>query len=122
VKAHYCFLRGRIVAKQTVVQYIDDIDGKELKEAVTVQFGVDGKLYEFDTSAAHAKEFHKSLEKYVAASRRAGIAKGRKNLVLGKRSKEQTQAIRDWARQNDYEISERGRIPTDVIEAFEAAH
>jgi hypothetical protein len=37
-------------------------------------------------------------------------------------NREQTKAIRDWARQNGYELSDRGRIPATVIEAFEAAH
>lgn len=40
----------------------------------------------------------------------------------GTRSKEQTRAIRDWANSNGYEVSNRGRIPDQVVEAFEAAH
>ncbi|MFW0796481.1 Lsr2 family protein [Gordonia sp. CPCC 205515] len=110
------------MAKQTVVQFIDDIDGKDLKEAVTIEFGVDGKSYEFDTSSVHAKEFRKSLEKYIAASRRAGRNKGHASMAGGKRPKEQTQAIRDWARQNGYDVSDRGRIPLEIAEAFDAAH
>ena len=30
--------------------------------------------------------------------------------------------IRDWARSNGYKVPDRGRIPADVREAFEAAH
>jgi hypothetical protein len=35
---------------------------------------------------------------------------------------EQTRAIREWARANGYQVSERGRIAGHIIEAFEAAH
>ncbi|RSM77814.1 hypothetical protein DMH04_34420 [Kibdelosporangium aridum] len=37
-------------------------------------------------------------------------------------NREQTRAIRDWARQNGHELCDRGRIPPTVIKAFEAAH
>jgi hypothetical protein len=30
--------------------------------------------------------------------------------------------VRSWARDNGYQISERGRIPSSVIEAYQAAH
>jgi hypothetical protein len=33
-------------------------------------------------------------------------------------SREQNQAIREWAVKNGYELSGRGRIPATVIEAF----
>ncbi|MEX5631625.1 Lsr2 dimerization domain-containing protein [Parafrankia sp. FMc2] len=30
--------------------------------------------------------------------------------------------IRVWARRNGYEVGDRGRIPREIVEAFEAAH
>lgn len=44
-----------------VVSVIDDIDGEELQEAVTVIFGLDGKQYEFDTSPSNSDKFRASL-------------------------------------------------------------
>ncbi|WP_455769804.1 Lsr2 family DNA-binding protein [Rhodococcus qingshengii] len=38
------------------------------------------------------------------------------------RSAEQVKAIRDWAGKNDFDVSPRGLIKADVIEAFDAAH
>ncbi|XOI55811.1 histone-like nucleoid-structuring protein Lsr2 [Rhodococcus globerulus] len=38
------------------------------------------------------------------------------------RSAEQLKAIRDWAGNNGFDVSPRGRIKADVIEAFDAAH
>ena len=37
-------------------------------------------------------------------------------------AREQAQAVRDWARNNGYTVSERGRIPKNVQEAFDNAH
>ncbi|MFW0787219.1 Lsr2 family protein [Gordonia sp. CPCC 206044] len=111
------------MAKKEIVQVIDDIDGKVLDEYETVRWSLDGKTYEFDTSAKHAAQFRDSLAKYQSVSR-VTSARGVKRAAAASmtRSKEQTKAIRDWATKNGYEVSDRGRIPLTVIEAFEAAH
>ncbi len=112
------------MAKKQIVQFIDDIDGKVLEEFETVRWSLDGRQYEFDTSPKHAQQFRDSLVKYVEASRAVAGRRGKRALVPAgaTRSKEQTQAIRDWANSNGYEVSNRGRIPIEVVDAFEAAH
>ncbi|MDL9947636.1 Lsr2 family protein [Gordonia sp. ABSL11-1] len=111
------------MAKKEIVQVIDDIDGKVLDDYETVRWSLDGKTYEFDTSAKHAAQFRDSLTKYVSVSR-VTSSRGVKRTtpISTTRSKEQTKAIRDWANKNGYDVSDRGRIPLSVIEAFEAAH
>ncbi|MGV9711676.1 histone-like nucleoid-structuring protein Lsr2 [Gordonia sp. NPDC003424] len=111
------------MAKKEIVQVIDDIDGKVLDDYETVRWSLDGKTYEFDTSAKHAAQFRDSLAKYMDVSR-VTSSRGVKRVVAtnGTRSKEQTKAIREWAINNGHDVSERGRIPLSVIEAFEAAH
>jgi hypothetical protein len=42
--------------------------------------------------------------------------------MAGRSSREQNQAVREWAAKNGYEVSERGRIPASVVEAFDKAH
>lgn len=37
-------------------------------------------------------------------------------------NREHTAAVRAWARRNGYGVSDRGRIPTAVQQAFDAAH
>lgn len=106
------------MATKKIVRFVDDLDGSELDEAVTVVFGLNGKQYEFDTSPAHAKEFAQSLQKYLAVSR---VANGSGNERPSKRAHPRTQAIRAWARENGYEISNRGRISSEIVAAFEAA-
>jgi hypothetical protein len=111
------------MAKKQVVQFIDDLDGKVLDEFETVRWGLDGKQYEFDTSPKHAEQFRNSLQKYLAASRKVGAARqARQAVAVPKTGKEQTQAIREWAREEGYEVSDRGRIPAAILEAFDDAH
>ncbi|MDQ3824574.1 MAG: Lsr2 family protein [Actinomycetota bacterium] len=40
----------------------------------------------------------------------------------GQQSREQTRAVREWARQHGHTISNRGRIPTSIQQAFDQAH
>lgn len=114
------------MAKQTLVRFVDDLDGKDLKDAVTVTFGVDGKVFEFDTSPAHAREFRRDLEKYVKVSRRASGGGGRSSSRRSRRGSrsarrsQDAQRVRTWARENGYEVSERGRISAEIMAAYEA--
>ena len=41
---------------------------------------------------------------------------------LGRQNRDQNQAIREWANKNGHTVSERGRIPSSVVEAYHAAH
>ena len=111
------------MARITTVQLIDDIDGKVLEDGVTVRWGLDGKEYEIDTSSSNADAFRKKLDKYINASRRVASSEARRSTALSSHaSKEQLQAVREWASANGYTVSARGRIPRNVVTAFEAAH
>ncbi|MFT4124862.1 MAG: Lsr2 family protein [Gordonia sp. (in: high G+C Gram-positive bacteria)] len=112
------------MARTTVIQYVDDLDGKPLKDAITISFSIDGESYEFDTSPSHAKEFHKDLEKYVEASRSAAPEPAPVKPARRRRkpAAPDTKVVREWAREAGYEVSERGRISADIIAAYEAAN
>ncbi|PXY23478.1 nucleoid-associated protein Lsr2 [Prauserella sp. PE36] len=112
------------MAQQVLVSLVDDLDGSEADE--TIEFGLDGVNYEIDLSSENAEELRDTLAQYIEHARRAG---GRKR-TQGKRAngqaqgrsssadREQNQAIRAWARKNGFDISERGRIPSEVTEAY----
>ena len=118
------------MAQQVDVRFVDDLDGSDASG--TVSFGLDGRTYEIDLSEANAARLRDALAPFVAAARRADGSTGRRS--RGQRSapepppkparasREETAAIRAWARENDHEISERGRIPKAVVEAYRAAH
>ncbi|MFB9907064.1 histone-like nucleoid-structuring protein Lsr2 [Allokutzneria oryzae] len=114
------------MAQRTIVQLIDDLDGSTSSDISRVEFGLDGLTYEIDLNESNATALREKLTPFVDAARRiggrakSGTAGGRRAAGEG-RSKEETKAIRDWAKANGHEVSDRGRIPGNVIEAFEAA-
>jgi hypothetical protein len=109
------------VAQVQEVRLIDDIDGDTADE--TVGFGIDGKTYEIDLSQANASKLRDALAAYVAAARRLGGRRrgGTTANTPARRpavDREQNQAIREWARKRGMKVSERGRIPADVLETY----
>jgi hypothetical protein len=119
------------MATQTTVTLVDDLDGSEAVESVA--FALDGVSYEIDLSEDNAEKLRDALAGYVAGARRvdgnrrAGRARAAKPAKAARGSRtapdrEQTAAIREWARANGYEVSERGRLSANVLAAFEAAH
>jgi hypothetical protein len=114
------------MAQRTIVQYIDDLDGTASDEIKTVTFGLDGVTYEIDLTPNNAAKLGNFLDDFIQAARKTGgrVKRGSspKVAAVPGTNRDQTRAIRDWARQNGYELSDRGRIPRNVTEAFEAAH
>ncbi|GAA1396216.1 Lsr2 family protein [Pseudonocardia kongjuensis] len=113
------------MAQQTTITLIDDIDGSEADEQV--EFAVDGRAYEIDLSAANAERLRESLAPFVAAARRAG---GRRSSAPAASSsngssaseRAANRAVREWAIAQGMKISERGRIPSSVLQAYQNAH
>lgn len=111
------------MAQKTIVELVDDLDGGTASESVA--FGIDGVEYAIDLSADNAKRLRDCLMDYVEKARRVG---GRKQRGGGGPSarpggnKEQNQAIREWARSQGEKISDRGRIPAELVNRFQAAH
>lgn len=119
------------MATLTTVTLVDDLDGSDAAESLN--FALDGVSYEIDLSEDNAEKLREALAGYVASarrvdgSRRVRAAKPAKapKPAKGPRTvpdREQTHAIREWARANGYEVSERGRLSANVLAAFEAAH
>lgn len=105
------------MARRVEVVLIDDIDNSEATETLT--FALDGMSYEIDLSEIHAKELRSALGIYVEKGRRIG---GRKKAAPAKASSgSKTSDVRQWARENGYDVPERGRLRPDIHEAYEAA-
>lgn len=102
----------------TLVSDLSDADADE-----TVSFGLDGVIYEIDLTTGEAKALRAALESYVAAGRRVSGRRRttRTPLASSPSSKSERDAIRGWARDNGYEVSDRARIPAKVVEAYHAA-
>lgn len=113
------------MAQQVIVELVDDLDGSTSEDISTVSFGLDGATYEIDLTEANAQSLRTALEQFVGAARRTGgrLKRGTAPTVARQSAnREQTQAIREWARQQGYDLADRGRIPFNVIEAFDKAH
>jgi hypothetical protein len=112
------------MAQRVNVVLVDDIDGTDASE--TVGFALDGVDYEIDLSDAHASELRNALSLYVGHGRRTGGR--RKN---AKRTSTTTSSsgdgasaadIRAWARENGWDVPERGRVSAEVREAYAAGN
>jgi hypothetical protein len=115
------------MAQKIQVLLVDDLDGGTATE--TVSFSLDGSGYEIDLSADNANKLREVLAPYVGHARRASRGSSRPGAAPrqvrtgGARiDREQTQAIREWARKNGHKVSERGRIPSSIVEAYNAAN
>lgn len=112
------------MARRIVHQLVDDIDGTilEIGEGETIQFSLSNTAYEIDLTSANADAFRETLEPYISAARRSSASSPRGTARKRAATSPETAVIRDWARTNGYEISERGRIPATVVDAYRAAH
>jgi hypothetical protein len=114
------------MARKVQVILSDDLD-ENLSADETVSFSLDGTSYEIDLADKNAKEMRDAFSRYVSAARKVGRGNrtsggGRSRGTGGRMDREQAGAIRDWARKNGHPVSDRGRIPASVVEAYEAAH
>jgi hypothetical protein len=112
------------MAQKITTLFIDDIDGGAAEG--TVRFALDGTEYEIDLNAKHSEELRSALGKYVTharktggSARRGGRAAGRASRVTGPALN--TTEIRNWARENGYDIKDRGRVPADLVAKYQVA-
>jgi uncharacterized membrane protein len=116
----------RTMALRTQVLLIDDLDGSVADETIT--FGLDGRAYEIDLSNQNATQLRKALADYAAHARNASLnpATARRRVpaapAVGNSSGVDTAGARAWARSNGYAVNNRGRISSEVLEAYRAAH
>jgi hypothetical protein len=115
------------MAQQTTVKFIDDLDGSDASG--TFDFSLEGRTYQIDLSDENAAKLRDVLAPYIGAARKAGgRARGRtaRQAVVAEKharsNREETAALREWARENGHTVSDRGRIPKSVIEAYQSAN
>src|SRR5512135_2133866 len=110
------------MVQKVVRELVDDLDGSPAVE--TVRFGYAGRDYEIDLSEEHAVELDELLAPYVEHGRRVNGAKpsrGRRSEGQ-RRSPTELHAVRQWAREQGLQVSDRGRISEDILAKYDAAH
>ena len=112
------------MAQRTEVIIVDDLTGDILSsgEEQTISFALDGASYEIDLSQENADSLREDFKRYIRAARKTGRDGGTRSMGRrGSGDRKDTATIREWAKSNGHVVSERGRIPSSVIEAYEAA-
>ena len=115
------------MAKKVTVTLIDDVD-QESPADETVEFGLDRVTYEIDLSSENAAKLREQLEVWVSSARRStGRRKSGKTAPAAGKSRasvdrEQSAAIREWARRNGHPGSARGRISAEITELYNKAN
>jgi hypothetical protein len=118
------------MARRIVYQLVDDLDGTvlEVGEGDTVLFSLDGVAYEIDLTDENAAALRDALAPYIEAARPVSSRAGSSGSGNGggrprrRPGQQDYTAIRAWAKEHGHAVSERGRIPASVLEAYEAAN
>ena len=118
-----------LMAKKIIHQLVEVLVGSVLEPGAgeTVLFSLDGRAYEIDLTDEHAAALRDAFSTYIAAGRGVGREASAARSAAPRRrvsrsSASANPAVRAWANQNGFTVSERGRIPASVQEAYEAAH
>ncbi|MFJ5230724.1 Lsr2 family protein [Kitasatospora sp. NPDC088391] len=116
------------MAQRVQVILEDDLDGGSADETVT--FALDGVAYEIDLKSDNAEKLRGLLAPYVdkgrkqsgrlTAPRRSGGTRGAGRAAASGQA--DTAKIRNWAKENGHPVNDRGRVPSNVREAYERAH
>lgn len=109
------------MARQINIELVDDLDGTVLgEEGQTINFAVNGVEYTIDLAPKNADAFFAALEPYIASAQKVTSTRRTSKSKTDKAN--DSRAVREWARENGYEISDRGRIPSHIFQAFTDAH
>ena len=111
------------VAQKVSVTFACDYDSKEIPngEHLTRSFSLDGRDYEIDLCEKHSQKFDEVVKRFADRARKVSTKVGRtKRRTTAHRPR--SAEIRAWAKRTDMEVSDRGRIPAQVIAKYEANH
>ncbi len=110
------------MAQKVIVETVDDLDGTVITDGSggTVQFSLQGKSYEIDLSDENTSQLQSLLEPYIEKARQTGAI--RRPSAPTAKSASKLQDIREWARSNGHNVSERGRIAKTVQDAYASAN
>ena len=111
------------MAQKVSVTFACDYDDKEIPDGQhrARRFSLDGRDYEIDLCVKHSEKLDEVVRRYAEHARRASARPGRtKRRTTAHR--QHSAAIRDWAKRTGISVSDRGRIPADVVKRYEAKH
>ena len=110
------------MAQRVQIILEDDFDGGTADE--TVSFALDGTEYEIDLSSKNATGLREAISPWLGHARKTGGRRKRGSAPSSSKasSSSSTSDIRAWAQAQGHEVSSRGRVSSEVREAYEKAH
>lgn len=108
------------MARKISIEITDDLDGTPLGDDALyagTEFSLNGQRFRIDLSEANYERLHQALQPFISVSEKVKTSPAPNKTSLGPAGSP-TAAVRDWARQNGYTVSDRGRIPHAVLDAF----
>ncbi len=109
------------MARKVQTILLDDMDGGEARRTAT--FAIDGKAYEIDLNDANLDKLSDALAPFIEKARRSSTTGGRRPATRGASSSNgDASAVRTWAREQGYEVSDRGRVPKEIRDAYDQSH
>ena len=103
---------------KTTIRLEDDLEGGPADQ--TVHFYLGRAEYEIDLNAKNARRFRRQMAPFIDHARQASRVQNRRPGRTAS-AKQDSAAIRGWAKEHGIGISDRGRIPATIIEKYEAA-
>ena len=114
---------GPQVAQKVSVTFACDYDEKEIPdgEHMTRAFSLDGRDYEIDLCEKHSQKFDEAVKRFADKARKVSTRMSRpKRRTAAHRQR--SADIRAWAKRSGIDVSDRGRIPAQVIAKYDASH
>ena len=111
------------MAQKLSVTYACDFDEREIPQGQhrLRRFSIDGRDYEIDLCLRHSERFDQAVSSFATHARKASARPVRTKRRTAAHRKHSAQ-VRAWARANGFALSERGRIPSDVVSRYESTH
>ena len=111
------------MAQKTIVKTYDDLDGSEIDaDGKSVTFSLEGTSYEIDLSSKNVEKLRAAFAPYTEKARKVSGRNGRSSGKSAEPAPVDTRAVRAWAEEQGMEVSARGRLSSDLIEQYRAAH
>jgi Lsr2 len=110
------------VAQKTIVKTYDDLDGSEIDaDGKSITFSIEGSTYEIDLSSKNVEKMREAFAVYTEKARKVS-GRGARGARAPEPAPLDTRAVRAWAEEQGMEVSARGRLSSDLIEQYRAAH
>lgn len=112
------------MAQEYVLIKTDDLEGGEAND--TVRFSLDSKNYVIDLNTANAKALRDALRPYIEKARedvpaKEAPARGARAKAAPAGRSHDAPTVRAWAREQGYQVSDRGRVQSEILAAYKKA-